>query len=163
MTVVTGPATDVATVEMFFDAHRRRDIEAMVESCSRGAEFRYHPFEMPGGTQRTLSGRGKVWGIGKTIWVGMIDAFPDLTNEVTSIRSDGRGNVAVEAVLSGTQAASWGGRVRLGGAVVLGTSLLRPPCRRGRPDRRCQCLLGRRRSSNPARPPRSRLRRKGTS
>lgn len=107
MTVVTGPATDVATVEMFFDAHRRRDIEAMVESCSRGAEFRYHPFEMPG-TQRTLSGRGKVWGIGKTIWVGMIDAFPDLTNEVTSIRSDGRGNVAVEAVLSGTQAASWG-------------------------------------------------------
>ncbi|MFL5697858.1 MAG: nuclear transport factor 2 family protein, partial [Ktedonobacteraceae bacterium] len=42
--------------------------------------------------------------IGKVIWRTLIDSFPDLTNEVTSITSDDEGNIAVEVVISGTQA-----------------------------------------------------------
>src|SRR2546430_2437446 len=38
----------------------------------------------------------------------LIDSFPDLTNEVTSITSDDEGNVAVEVVISGTQAKPFG-------------------------------------------------------
>jgi predicted ester cyclase len=38
----------------------------------------------------------------------LIDAFPDLTNAVTSLRADGDGNVAAEAGIGGTQAKDFG-------------------------------------------------------
>ena len=94
-------------VTAFFDAYRARDVEAMVGSCSDRAEFHYVPFEI-WGKQRVLRGDGSVRGSGKVLWTGLIDAFPDLTNEVTSVHSDAEGNVAVEVVISGTQARVWG-------------------------------------------------------
>lgn len=91
----------------FFDAYRRRDVEAMVDACSDGADLRYVPFEI-WGKQRVLRGDGKVRGIGKVFWTGLIESFPDLTNEVTSMQADDEGNVAVEATIRGTQAKVWG-------------------------------------------------------
>ena len=38
-----------------------------------------------------------------------IDAFPDLTNVVTSLRADADGNVAAEVSIGGTQARAFGG------------------------------------------------------
>jgi ketosteroid isomerase-like protein len=99
--------TATATVNRFFDAYRARDVERMVELCTDNADFRYVSFEV-WGRQRVLHGEGKVCTVGKPIWTALIDAFPDLTNTVTSVRADGEGNVAVQAVISGTQAKDFG-------------------------------------------------------
>jgi ketosteroid isomerase-like protein len=103
----TREATARATVFRFFDAYRARDVERMVELCADNADFRYVPFEV-WGRQRVLHGEGKVCTVGKPIWTALIDAFPDLTNTVTSVRADGEGNVAVQADISGTQTKAFG-------------------------------------------------------
>jgi ketosteroid isomerase-like protein len=94
-------------VQGFFDAYRARDVEAMVNACAECAEFHYVPFEV-WGKQRVLRGDGKVRGIGKVLWTGLIASFPDLTNEVTAIHADDEGHVAAEVTIKGTQAKVWG-------------------------------------------------------
>jgi SnoaL-like domain len=96
-----------AAVLAFFDAYRVHDVERMVDLCTEGADFRYVPFEVRG-RQRVLHGEGKVRTIGKVIWTALIDAFPDLTNAVTSLRADEHGNVAAEVGIGGTQARPFG-------------------------------------------------------
>src|SRR5436309_6258672 len=100
---VTSIPSAVEVVTVFFDAYRTHDVERMVELCADNADFHYVPFEV-WSKQRVIRGDGKVRTIGKTIWRTLIDSFPDLTNEVTSLTSDDEGNVAVEIVISGTQA-----------------------------------------------------------
>src|SRR5438309_10814319 len=104
-TIITSAAVEVVTA--FFDAYRAHDVERMVEICADNADFHYVPFEV-WGKQRVILGDGKVRTIGKVIWRTLIDSFPDLTNEVTSITSDEEGNVAVEVVISVTQANPFG-------------------------------------------------------
>jgi steroid delta-isomerase-like uncharacterized protein len=99
--------TTEATVTAFFAAYRAHDVEAMVELCADGARFRYVPFEV-WGRQRVLHGEGTVRTVGKLIWTALIDAFPDLTNAVTSLRADADGNVAAEVSIGGTQARAFG-------------------------------------------------------
>lgn len=99
--------TATQVVQQFFEAYRARDVEAMVKACSDGAELRYVPFEI-WGKQRVLHGDGKVRSIGKVLWTGLIESFPDLTNEVTSIHADDAGHVAAEVTIRGTQAKVWG-------------------------------------------------------
>lgn len=96
-----------ATVRAFFAAYGAHDVERMVDLCAEGAGFRYVPFEV-WGRQRVLYGEGKVRTVGKAIWTTLIDAFPDLTNAVTSLRADPDGNVAAEARIGGTQARDFG-------------------------------------------------------
>ena len=102
---MTSSAADV--VRRFFDAYRARDVEAMVDLCSDRADFHYVPFEI-WGKQRVLRGDGKVRGIGKVLWTGLIASFPDLSNEVTSIHADDSGDVAAEVTIRGTQTKPWG-------------------------------------------------------
>jgi steroid delta-isomerase-like uncharacterized protein len=106
MSVTISPSA-VEVVTAFFDAYRARDMERMVELCTDNADFHYIPFEV-WGRQRVIRGDGKVRTIGKAIWTSLIDAFPDLTNTVTSITSDDEGNAAAEVVISGTQAKPYG-------------------------------------------------------
>jgi steroid delta-isomerase-like uncharacterized protein len=91
----------------FFDAYRRRDVAAMAALCDDDADFRYPAFEV-WAKQRVVHGNGKVHAIGRVIWTGLVRAFPDLTNEVTSIRSNVQGTAVAQVLVSGTQAASWG-------------------------------------------------------
>jgi len=95
------------TVTEFFAAYRRHDVAAMADLCSDNADFRYLPVEI-WGKQRVVRGDGKVHGIGRAIWAGLITAFPDLTNEITSVSTAPDGTVVAEVVLSGTQAGPWG-------------------------------------------------------
>jgi ketosteroid isomerase-like protein len=97
-----------AAVTAFFAAYRAHDVERMVDLCTDGAGFRYVPFEM-WGRQRVLHGEGTVRTVGKLIWTALIDAFPDLTNAVTSLHTDPEGNVAAEVSIGGTQARAFGG------------------------------------------------------
>lgn len=109
MTLTTEvPQTVAGTVESFFDAYRRQDVFAMADLCSPNADFHYDPFEM-WGKQRVVRGDGKVHGIGRVIWTGLIQSFPDLTNEITSLSTnESSGEAIAEVTLSGTQAAAWG-------------------------------------------------------
>jgi ketosteroid isomerase-like protein len=106
---VTGVAKPNSTkvVHSFFDAYREHDVERMVDLCDDTAGFRSVPFEL-WRKQRVIRGYGKVATIGKILWTGLIESFPDLTNEVTKIISADDGRVAVEVVISGTQAKDWG-------------------------------------------------------
>jgi predicted ester cyclase len=90
----------------------------MVRVCSDCADFHYVPFEI-WGKQRVLRGDGKVRSIGRVLWTGLIESFPDLTNEVTSIQADPDGNVAVEVTIRGTQAKVWGAIANQGKAFAV--------------------------------------------
>src|SRR6201996_9704961 len=94
-------------VRAFFAAYRAHDVERMVDRCTEGAGFRYVPFEV-WSRQRVLHGDGKVCTVGKMIWTTLIEAFPDLTNVVTSLRADRDGHVAAEVGVSGTEARDFG-------------------------------------------------------
>jgi steroid delta-isomerase-like uncharacterized protein len=107
MTVTNDRRTAVAVAQEFFDAYRRRDVNAMVDICTDNADFSYVPMEISR-KQGVMRGDGKVRSIGKPIWSGLIHAFPDLTNDVRSITADDEGNIAVEVVIGGTQAGPWG-------------------------------------------------------
>ncbi|MEX3940484.1 nuclear transport factor 2 family protein [Paraburkholderia sp. BR10937] len=104
--ITTGQRASRAVLR-FFDAYRRQDVEGMVDACVDNANFRYVPAEVMR-KQRVVRGDGKVRGIGKTWWSSLIDAFPDLTNDVQWIGNDDEGNVAVEVTISGTQAKAFG-------------------------------------------------------
>ncbi len=114
---MTGAAA-TRLVLRFFDAYRARDVEGMVNACSERAGFRYVPFEI-WGKQRVVRGDGKVRSVGKVLWTGLIESFPDLSNEVTSIYADDGGNVAAEVTIRGTQAKVWGTIESRGRALAL--------------------------------------------
>jgi steroid delta-isomerase-like uncharacterized protein len=96
-----------AAVTAFFDAYRVQDVERMVDLCADNASFRYVPFEV-WARQRVLHGDGKVRTVGKAIWTALIDAFPDLSNAVASVRADDEGHVAAQVSICGTQARAFG-------------------------------------------------------
>ena len=99
--------TPAEIVDEFFAVYSAHDVHAMADLCADNADFHYLPVEI-WGKQRVVRGDGKVNGIGRVIWSGLITAFPDLTNEVTSLSTAADGTVVAEVTLSGTQAAPWG-------------------------------------------------------
>ena len=106
--MIALPSVDPTNVvKSFFDAYREHDVERMVGLCDDMAGYRSVPFEL-WRKQRVIRGDGKVTTIGKILWTGLIEAFPDLTNEVTKIISGNDGRVAAEVVICGTQAKDWG-------------------------------------------------------
>ena len=94
-------------VTEFFDRYRAHDVEGMTDLCSINAGFSYVPFEI-WGKQRVLRGDGKVGTVGKTIWAGLINSFPDLSNTVHTLTANDDGDVVVEADIEGTQRLAWG-------------------------------------------------------
>lgn len=91
----------------FFTAYRGHDVPAMADLCADNAGFHYLPVEI-WGKQRVIRGDGKVHGIGRVMWSGLISAFPDLSNEVTALSAAPDGTVVAEVTLTGTQAGPWG-------------------------------------------------------
>lgn len=98
-------ATD--TVQEFFQAYRDHDVDGMVDLCTDSSAFRYVPFEV-WLRQRVVRANERVRTVGKPLWTALIDAFPDLTNEISSLSADEEGNVAVEVTIGGTQAKDFG-------------------------------------------------------
>ncbi|WP_214368838.1 nuclear transport factor 2 family protein [Pseudonocardia sp. H11422] len=115
MTLASPPRTAARTVEAFFDAYRRQQVDEMVELCTANADFSYVPVEI-WGRQRVVRGDGKVATIGKTLWTGLIASFPDLTNTVHTVRANTSGDVVVEVTIGGTQASAWVNMAARGGS-----------------------------------------------
>jgi steroid delta-isomerase-like uncharacterized protein len=78
----------------FFTAYNDHQVDKMVAECSTDARLRYVPM---GG-----QGEGQARALGKTIWSGQIDAFPDLHVTLQSLFGDDR-HIAAEVVIGGTQ------------------------------------------------------------
>ena len=97
----------------FFDRYRAHDVDGMTDLCGINAGFSYVPFEV-WGKQRVLRGDGKVGTVGKTLWAGLINSFPDLSNTVHSVSANDDGDVVVEADIEGTQQLAWGMAVSMG-------------------------------------------------
>lgn len=112
-TEVRAPAR---TVQAFFDAYRRHEVDEMADLCTPNAGFSYVPVEI-WGRQRVVRGEGKVATIGKALWTGLITSFPDLWNTVATVRGsvDG-GTVVVEVTIGGTQANAWANISARGGS-----------------------------------------------
>jgi ketosteroid isomerase-like protein len=94
-------------VTEFFDRYRAHDVNGMAGLCSITADFSYVPVEI-WGKQRVLRGDGKVGTIGKPLWTGLINAFPDLSNTVHTIAASDDGDVVAEVDIEGTQQLAWG-------------------------------------------------------
>ncbi|MBN9747848.1 hypothetical protein DMP23_43335 [Amycolatopsis sp. A1MSW2902] len=103
--VPTRKPVDVVTE--FFDRYRERDVVAMTDLCTDNADFSYIPFEV-WAKQRVVRGDGKVATIGRVIWSGLINAFPDLGNTVYHIDGNDEGDVVVACDITGTQQSAWG-------------------------------------------------------
>ncbi|UWR23442.1 nuclear transport factor 2 family protein [Sulfitobacter sp. S190] len=105
---IAGPAADAA--EAFFDRYRAQDVPAMIELFSPEGTVEYIPFGFSGPVEEVGPGS---WGV-------LIDAFPDLSNEVHSITEDAAGTRAfVDVNISGTQAKDTFGIVNRGRAYDL--------------------------------------------
>jgi hypothetical protein len=98
---VADKGASINTVEGFFEAYRKRDLDKMMARCNPDGELRYVPLGN--------KGEGKIGTTGRTIWNGLFDAVPDLTNREESIFADTEGNVCAEVVLSGTLAKEFAG------------------------------------------------------
>lgn len=98
---------NIAVVEKFFQLYRDHDVNGMTDLCAFNAEFSYPAYEI-WGKQRVLRGDGKVNTVGKAIWTGFLDAFPDLTNVVHSIEANESGDVVARVDIGGTQQLVWG-------------------------------------------------------
>ncbi|MEM9010910.1 MAG: nuclear transport factor 2 family protein [Pseudomonadota bacterium] len=88
-----GPAADAA--KAFFDSYRAQDVPAMIALFEPGGLIEYVPFALEGAVEEVGPGS---WGV-------LIDAFPDLSNDVHSITEAADGRTAfVDVSISGTQA-----------------------------------------------------------
>lgn len=94
-TTTSATVTSGATVQEFFEAYRRHDVDRMVALCTVDATFRFGPLGE--------SGKGRVRGTGDALWRTVIDAIPDLTNEVKWSIEGNAGKVICRVAISGTQ------------------------------------------------------------
>lgn len=96
-----------AVVAEFFDRYRAHDVHGMADLCTINASFSYPSFEV-WGKQRVLRADGKVGTVGKPIWAGLINSFPNLSNVVHSIDANDDGDVVAQVDIGGTQRLPWG-------------------------------------------------------
>ena len=99
MPAVDAPARTAeaaaGVVTEFFDRYRAQDVDGMTDLCAVNAGFSYVPFEV-WGRQRVLRGDGKVNTVGKTMWVGLINSFPNLSNTVHTVSANDDGDVVAQ-------------------------------------------------------------------
>ena len=108
--VIQHPRTAESAAEVvagFFDRYRAHDVEGMTDLCSMNADISYVPVEL-WGKQRVLRGDGKVRTVGKPLWAGLIDSFPDLSVTVHTIGGNDEGDVVAQVDIEGTQQRPWG-------------------------------------------------------
>jgi SnoaL-like polyketide cyclase len=89
-----------ACVEFMF-AYQQRNVEKMLSFCNPDGEIYF--------VSLGENGRGKIGELGKAIWTGLIDAFPDITNTLDAALAEGENTVRCQVVISGTQAKDFAG------------------------------------------------------
>ncbi|WP_224996035.1 nuclear transport factor 2 family protein [Cesiribacter sp. SM1] len=85
----------------FFSRYNERKIEKMLELFSPSAVAAFIPLGD--------DGAGKVEGIGRYLWTGLIDSFPDISNTIKKSRIDQHGSLICEVNIGGTQVKDFAG------------------------------------------------------
>jgi hypothetical protein len=85
----------------FFNRYNERKIEKMMELFSPTAVAVFIPLGE--------DGAGPVGGIGRHLWTGLIDSFPDISNTIKKSRVDQHGSLICEVTIGGTQAKDFAG------------------------------------------------------
>ena len=60
------------------------------------------------GASSGCCGDGKVRTVGKPLWAGLVDSFPDLSVTVHTIGGNDEGDVVAQVDIEGTQQRPWG-------------------------------------------------------
>lgn len=90
----------------FLLAYQQRNVDRMLACCSLDGSIDFTPL----GDQ----GKGKIHVLGKTIWTGLIDAFPDIDNTLDAAIAEGADQVRCQVLINGTQAKEFAGIPSLG-------------------------------------------------
>ena len=85
----------------FFSAYQEMDIDRMLNLCADEGEI----FFLPLGE----SGKGKIKEFGKSLWLALMDSFPDLDNTVTSTQNQDVNSVTANVRIFGSQSKDFAG------------------------------------------------------
>lgn len=83
-----------ACVEFMF-AYQQRNVDKMLSFCDPDGEVHFLPMGE--------SGKGKINELGKAIWSGLIDAFPNIDNTLDAAVAEDEDTVRCQVVIRGTQ------------------------------------------------------------
>ncbi len=84
----------------FMKYYEEHKLEEMLGLAQRGSTIDFLPLGE--------EGQGEIWELGRTIWAGLFECFPDISNTVHSISSDEDG-VTCKVSIRGTQAQDFAG------------------------------------------------------
>jgi len=89
-----------ACVEFMF-AYQQKSVEKMMSFCNPEGLVYFEPLGD--------AGRGKIGELGRAIWSGLIDAFPDIDNTLDAAVAEGENTVRCQVVICGTQTKDFAG------------------------------------------------------
>ncbi len=89
-----------ACVEFMF-AYQQRNVEKMLSFCEPGGDVHFLPLGE--------NGKGTIGELGKAIWSGLIDAFPDIDNTLDAAVAEDENTVRCQVVIRGTQEKDFAG------------------------------------------------------
>jgi predicted ester cyclase len=86
----------------FFSSYQEKDISKMMQLCDPSGEVNFEPL----GT----AGKGEIGGFGKSLWLALMAAFPDLDNTVIKAEhSEDNDSVVCTVSIFGTQQEEFAG------------------------------------------------------
>jgi hypothetical protein len=104
-TVKTLPSlsdlTKQGTCIEFFSAYQEMDIERMMKLCTPDGDVYFEPLGE--------AGKGKIQEFGRTLWLTLMDCFPDLDNTVLFTQVNEDGSVTCSVKIFGTQEKDFAG------------------------------------------------------
>jgi hypothetical protein len=81
-------------VEFMF-AYQQKSVSKMLSFCDTEGIVEFLPLG--------AAGKGKIHELGKAIWTGLIDAFPDIDNTLDAAIAEDENTVRCQVVIRGTQ------------------------------------------------------------
>lgn len=81
-------------VEFMF-AYEQKNLEKMLSYCNPKGYVEFIPLGE--------AGKGKIGELGKAIWAGLIDCFPDINNTLDAAVAEAENSIRCQVVIRGTQ------------------------------------------------------------
>jgi hypothetical protein len=88
------------TCVQFMFSYQQRNIEKMLSLCNPNGNIQF--------VSLGDAGNGKIGELGKAIWSGLIECFPDIDNTLDAAISEDNDTVRCQVVIRGTQAKDFG-------------------------------------------------------
>lgn len=85
----------------FIFAYQQKAVDKMLSFCEPEGQVHFLPLGE--------GGNGRIHELGKAIWMGLIDAFPDLDNTLDAAVAEGNNIVRCQVVIRGTQQKEFAG------------------------------------------------------